>query len=188
MALRDGTRSAAGMPDRSAGRPMVQSATVLLEAPVWKTSGRDLVTCSGPGQPVVPLSETPRESPLITGLTGTVVAPAWAPSARGGRFRTCAGPGLIALSGCRAGTCLPAMARHEAPRGVPAQVGNRSAVPQTFAELCDLHAARLPLSGRAGGGDLWAGWVARSAARRGRVDPNARGPRRRAESLHRARW
>jgi hypothetical protein len=44
-----------------------------------------------------------------------------------GRFRTCAGAGPRSLVWRRAGTCLPALARHEAPRGVPVQVGNRSA-------------------------------------------------------------
>ncbi|MBA9006290.1 hypothetical protein HNR21_005172 [Actinomadura cellulosilytica] len=49
---------------------------------------------------------------------------------RAGRFRTCAGAGPRSLVWRTGWRCrLPASARREAPRGVPAQGGNRSAAP-----------------------------------------------------------
>lgn len=50
-----------------------------------------------------------------------------APHVEAGRFRTCAGAGPRSLDRRTGSTCLPAMARREAPRGVPAQVRNRPA-------------------------------------------------------------
>src|SRR3569833_1757008 len=92
-------------------------------------------------------------------------------TAGAGRFRTCAGAGPHSLVWRRAGTCLPAMARHEALRGVPVQVGNRAAAPWPVSNSAIFTRPDLPLSGRADGGDLREGWVARPAARQGRVGP-----------------
>jgi signal transduction histidine kinase len=50
-----------------------------------------------------------------------------------GRFRTCAGRGLVAWAGGRAAGSLPGIGRREAPRGVPVQVGNRPAAPSDAA-------------------------------------------------------
>jgi hypothetical protein len=66
-----------------------------------------------------------------------------------GRFRTCAGAGPLSLVWLRAGSGLPALARCAAPRGVPVQVGNRSAAPTVGWTFVRLYRGPNPLVLRA---------------------------------------